>query len=76
MLGCWATSTMRGVRMHCEQSRVGKVSDSCDMWPPMEGSLSTRITLWPALAMSRLAWMPAMPPPMTSAVLVTGTLIG
>ena len=28
---------MRGVRMHCEQSSVGKVSESCAMWPPMDG---------------------------------------
>ena len=30
MFGCWATSTIRGVRMHCEQSSVGNVSES---WP-------------------------------------------
>ncbi len=62
--------------MHWEQSRVGKVSESWAMWPPMEGSRSTRTTWWPQSAMSRAAWMPAMPPPMTSARLVTGTVIG
>ena len=66
---------MRGVRMHCEQSSVGKVSESWLMWPPMEGSLSTRITSWPPSAMSSAAWMPAMPPPMTRARLVTGTVM-
>src|SRR5665647_1413045 len=44
MFGCCATSTMRGVRMHCEQSSVGKVSESCDMCPPMEGVFSTMMT--------------------------------
>ena len=39
MLGCWDASTMRGVRMHCEQSSVGKVSLSWLMWPPMDGFL-------------------------------------
>ena len=33
-----------GVNMHCEQSSVGKVSDSWAICPPMEGCLSTRIT--------------------------------
>ena len=63
---------MRGVRMHCEQSSVGKVSESWLMWPPIEGSFSTSTTSWPPSAMSSAAWMPAMPPPMTSARLVTG----
>ena len=76
MLGCWAASTILGVRMHWEQSSVGKVSESWPMWPPMEGAFSTRTTWWPPSAMSSAAWMPAMPPPMTSARLVTGTLIG
>ena len=30
---------MRGVRMHCEQSSVGKVSESWLMWPPIDGVL-------------------------------------
>lgn len=76
MLGWLATSTILGVMMHWEQSRVGKVSESWAMCPPMEGSRSTSTTLWSASAMSRAAWMPAMPPPMTSARLVTGTVIG
>ncbi len=66
---------MRGVRMHCEQSRVGKVSESCAMWPPIEASFSTSTTSWPPSAMSSAAWMPAMPPPMTMARLVTGMRI-
>ena len=76
MLGCCATSTIRGVRMHCEQSSVGNVSESCDMWPPIDGSFSTNITLWPQLAMSSAACMPAIPPPITSAFFVMGTWIG
>ena len=76
MIGWRATSTMRGVRMHCEQSRVGKVSESWLMWPPMEGDFSTSNTGLPALAMSSAAWMPAMPPPSTSAFLVMGTRMG
>ncbi len=58
--------------MHCEQSRVGKVSLSWLMWPPIEASFSTSTTSWPPSAMSSAAWMPAMPPPITSARLVTG----
>ena len=46
------------------------------MWPPMEGDFSTSTTLWPPLAMSSAAWMPAMPPPSTRARLVTGTWMG
>ena len=76
MLGCEATSTMRGVRMHCEQSSVGNVSERRAMWPPMDDSRSTRMTLRPPLAMSRAVCMPAMPPPTTSAVGSTGTRIG
>ena len=71
-----AASTIFGVMMHWEQSSVGKVSESWAMWPPMEGSRSTRSTWWPQSAMSSAAWMPAIPPPMTSARLVTGTVIG
>ena len=76
MFGWLATSTIFGVMMHWEQSSVGKVSESWAMWPPMEGSRSTSSTWWPQSAMSSAAWMPAMPPPMTSARLVTGTVIG
>ena len=63
---------MRGVRMHCEQSSVGKVSLSWLMWPPIEASFSMSTTSWPPSAMSSAAWMPAMPPPITRARLVTG----
>ena len=66
---------MRGVRMHCEQSSVGKVSLSWLMWPPIEASFSTSTTSWPPSAMSSAAWMPAMPPPITRARLVTGMRI-
>ena len=76
MFGWLATSTIFGVMMHWEQSSVGKVSESMAMWPPMEGSRSTRMTWWPQSAMSSAAWMPAMPPPMTSARLVMGTVMG
>ena len=75
MFGCCATSTIRGVRIHCEQSSVGNVSDSWDICPPIDGSCSTITTFCPAFAISSAAWIPAMPPPMTSAVFVTGTLI-
>ena len=62
--------------MHWEQSRVGKVSDSFDMLPPSDGSRSTSTTGWPELAMSNAERMPATPPPMTRAALVTGTSTG
>src|SRR5512133_981475 len=42
----------------------------------MEGDLSIITTLCPVLAISRAAWMPAIPPPITIAVFVTGTFIG
>ncbi len=44
ILGCLPASTILGVRMHWEQSRVGKVSDSWAMCPPMDGSRSTKMT--------------------------------
>src|SRR5208283_4251395 len=52
MRGCCPTSTMRGVRIHCEQSSVGKVSDSPAILPPTEGSRSTITTSYPASAIS------------------------
>ena len=61
----WSTElcSMFGVPMQAAQSRVGNVLSYWSMWPPMVGALSTRYTLKPALAMSRDACMPAMPPP-------------
>ena len=56
--------------MHCEQSSVGKVSESWAMCPPMEGSRSTSTTGKPLLAMSSAALIPAMPAPTTSAVVL------
>ncbi len=53
--------------MHCEQSRVGKVSESWLMWPPIEDSFSTSTTSAPPSARSSAAWMPAIPPPITRA---------
>ena len=50
-----ATSTIFGVRMQAEQSRVGKVLSSWAIRPPMLGSLSTRSTSKPAPAISRAA---------------------
>src|SRR3990172_4356883 len=38
IFGCWATSTILGVRIQEEQSRVGNVLSSCAMRPPMVGS--------------------------------------
>jgi len=61
--------------MHWEQSRVGKVSESWAMWPPIDGWRSTRITGYPLLAISRAAWIPETPPPITRAFLVTSTLM-
>ena len=70
-----ATSTIFGVRIHWEQSSVGKVSSSWAMRPPMDGLFSTRVTGIRASAMSSAAWIPAIPPPITRARLVTGTEI-
>src|SRR5512145_3148137 len=42
MFGCVPASTIRGVRMHAEQSSVGKVLSNCAMCPPMDGSRSTK----------------------------------
>ena len=67
---------MRGVRMHCEQSSVGKVSERPAILPPIEGSRSTSTTSQPPSAMSSAAWMPATPPPITRARRVTGMRIG
>jgi len=67
---------MRGVKMHWLQSSVGKVSDSWLMCPPIEGSFSTSTTSPPPSAMSSAAWMPAMPPPMTSARRSMGMRMG
>ncbi len=53
---------------------VGKVLSIWVIFPPMEASLSTRTTSWPPSAISSAACMPAMPPPMTMAFLVMGTV--
>ena len=71
-----AQSTIFGVRMQAAQSRVGKVLSIWVILPPMVGCFSTMSTSKPASAMSRAVWMPAMPPPMTSARLVTGLVPG
>ena len=39
---CWPTSDILGVRMQAEQSSVGKVLSNWAMWPPIDGSRSTR----------------------------------
>src|SRR5450759_819388 len=52
--------------VHIAQSLVGKVLSSAAMCPPIAGSFSTRYTLKPASARSRLACIPAIPPPTTS----------
>ena len=44
ILGCWSTSTIRGVSIHWEQSSVGNVLKAGLMWPPIDGSFSTRTT--------------------------------
>ena len=40
----WAASTILGVRIQAEQSRVGKVLSSWAMRPPMVGDFSTMST--------------------------------
>ena len=42
MFGCWPTCTIFGVRMQAAQSSVGKVLSNLAIWPPMDGSRSTR----------------------------------
>ena len=58
--------------MHAAQSSVGNVLSIWVILPPMVGFFSTMSTSKPASAMSSAVWMPAMPPPMTSARFVTG----
>ncbi len=62
--------------MHCEQSRVGNVSESCAIRPPIEGVRSTRRTSNPASAISSAAWIPLIPPPMTRHLAAWPTSIG
>ncbi len=66
MFGCVPASFILGVRMQAAQSRVGNVLSNWAMWPPIDGSRSTRWTGKPASASSRAAVIPAMPPPTTS----------
>jgi hypothetical protein len=42
MFGCRPTSTSLGERIHIEQSFVGNVLSSWAIWPPIDGSFSTR----------------------------------
>ena len=72
ILSFCATSTILGVSMHAAQSRVGNVLSSCAILPPIVGLVSTISTGNPASAISSAVWMPAIPPPITSARLVTG----
>ena len=65
MLGSFSTSAILGLRMHGEQSRVGKVLLSCAIRPPMLGFLSTMLTLNPPSESCRAAVIPATPPPIT-----------
>lgn len=71
ILGWAFASTIFGVRIQAEQSRVGKVLSSWDILPPILGVFSTMSTGYPASAMSNAVWIPAMPPPITRARLVT-----
>ncbi len=68
MLGWSPTSLILGDSMQIEQSSVGKFLSRTDIFPPIVGSLSTRTTFAPALAASREACMPAIPPPMMTIV--------
>ena len=72
IFSCCATSTILGVRIQAAQSSVGKVLSSWAILPPMVGLVSTMSTGKPASAMSSAVWIPAIPPPITSARLVTG----
>src|SRR5208283_584157 len=72
-LGWRITSTILGPSIHMLQSKVGKVLSSCAMCPPMLMFFSTRYTWNPIFAKSKAELMPAMPPPITKAFLVTGT---
>src|SRR3990172_9068222 len=65
MLGWRPTPTILGLMVHMAQSPVGKVLSRRTMLPPMEGWRSTRYTLKPLSARSRLACIPAIPAPMT-----------
>ena len=68
----WAfTSPIFGVRIQDEQSSVGNVLSSCDILPPILGVFSTISTGYPASAISSAVWIPAIPPPITSALFVT-----
>ena len=67
MFGWSLTAVILGVRMQAAQSSVGKVLSNIAMWPPIDGSRSTRITSLPASARVSAASMPAMPPPTTIA---------
>ncbi len=53
--------------MQAAQSSVGKVLSNIAMWPPIVPVRSTRYTRLPPSAISSAAWIPAIPPPMTSA---------
>ena len=65
MFSCCPTETILGVMIQAAQSKVGNVLSNLAMCPPIEGSLSTRYTVFPASAISRAACIPAIPPPMT-----------
>ena len=71
ILGCIEASTIFGVRMQAEQSNVGKVLSSWAILPPILGCFSTISTLYPASAISRAVWIPAIPPPITKALFST-----
>ena len=64
ILGCIEASTIFGVRMQAEQSNVGKVLSSWAILPTIS-------TLYPASAISRAVWIPAIPPPITKALFST-----
>ncbi len=72
MLGCLSTSTIFGVRIHCEQSRVGNVLSSLDILPPIDGVDSMRYVVMPESAVSNAAWIPATPAPMIMIDFSTG----
>ena len=59
------TSTSLGEMIHMAQSLVGKVLSSWDMTPPMPALFSTMWTKNPEFARSRVACIPAIPPPTT-----------
>ena len=72
MFGFWLTSVIFGVTIQEAQSKVGNVLSNIAIFPPTVGFFSTMSTGNPASAISNAAVIPAIPPPITRALFVTG----